>query len=1333
VSGSWRRRHAHQLARAAGWTAGVAVIVLAVLVALGQLLLPLLARHPQWVAAQLGEQLHRPVSFASMEGRWQASGPQFILRDVTIGTPGGGSSLRLPQSELKLDFGGWLLPSRHLLNLRVRGLQLDLSHDRAGRWHVNGVGVAGGGESQPVSLGPLSVGVQLDDLHVLVDDAATGRRYRLLADQLRLSRQGTRIRVGVLLRREGAAGRWRGAGSFRDDGSSGQLWLSGEQADLPALLGDVAMDGYVARRGRGNLSVWLDWKQGRIARSTVRFDVDGLALANDEGITVEIPALRGLASLDRSGDGYAFRWAGDDGSALVATLHQPGTEQMRVGVAARNLQVAPLLPWLALKPGMSPRLAQWLGSGRPRGIVDHASLQWSRVGGLQQANIAFRDLHIGAVGALPGVAGVRGELRGDGQALSLQLPPQATVVSDPERFRQPLALKRFAGTFALWRADAAWHIGAEPIEFAGTGFAGQARGEVALPDGGGAPFVELYAQVDHAEVTAAKAFLPRSMSPAALHWLDRGLVAGHVAGSMLLRGSLADWPFRDNDGRFEAHAGLSGLTLDYGDGWPRAEGIDAQASFVGNGLLAEASAGQSLGVKVNRAVALIPDFSDALLDLNVQGEGSGGSLLDFVQHSPIARRQASTLSRLHLGGKGNFDFHLALPLHDASQLVVNGTARLQDADLDAPEWNLELDRLTGPLAFDAHGLHAGPLAGGFRGQPSTLDLAIADATGKPDDVLTARLTGRYSLAELIQGHAALDWLAAAAAGRSDFSVAYDLSHPNGGDALAQTLSIDSSLAGIGLDLPAPLDKPAGSALPLHLTMALPLAGSDLQVAVGDLLRARLRLPPTEGQPLAGTIALGSRMPDALPDKGLRIRGQAAQLDATGWLQHAVAGSAGGGPGLESIDVTADRARVFEHDFAHMRIQADPQVDALGIDVNGPGMLGHFTVPTVDLRKRGVTARLQRLYWPKGDTPPSGAAVASPSAAHAPLPVAAPASASTSPSPLPPAEPAAPAKATAAATDDPAATGIDPAALPPLHLWIADLRLGDAKLGEARLETWPTAKGMHIDQLRALSRRVQITASGNWEGTAASSHTHLHIDFAAENVGSLLGALGFTGLFEGGKTQAQLDAGWPGAPSALALATMDGTLSVNLTHGRIPEVGAGVGRLFGLVSVAELPRRLTLDFGDVFGKGLAFDAITGDFRLADGNATTDNLKIVGPAAEIGITGRTGLRAHDYDQEVWVVPHLGSGLPVVGAVVAGPVGAAAGFAVQGLLGKGLNKAASARYRVTGTWDKPVFTLLEKHGLSPKAPSAQPQPAPAATSAPPPAPAPAASAPRSPIGHP
>ncbi|CAM5334185.1 hypothetical protein [Rhodanobacter lindaniclasticus] len=97
--------------------------------------------------------------------------------------------------------------------------------------------------------------------------------------------------------------------------------------------------------------------------------------------------------------------------------------------------------------------------------------------------------------------------------------------------------------------------------------------------------------------------------------------------------------------------------------------------------------------------------------------------------------------------------------------------------------------------------------------------------------------------------------------------------------IAQTLTIDSPLSGTALALPAPLDKPAASSLPLHLEMSLPTAGSNLQLELGQLLRGHMRLPDdAAGRPFAGTLAFGTLMPQVLPDHGMRIRGHAARME-----------------------------------------------------------------------------------------------------------------------------------------------------------------------------------------------------------------------------------------------------------------------------------------------------------------------------------------------------------------------------------------------------------------------------------------------------------------------
>jgi uncharacterized protein YhdP len=175
--------------------------------------------------------------------------------------------------------------------------------------------------------------------------------------------------------------------------------------------------------------------------------------------------------------------------------------------------------------------------------------------------------------------------------------------------------------------------------------------------------------------------------------------------------------------------------------------------------------------------------------------------------------------------------------------------------------------------------------------------------------------------------------------------------------------------------------------------------------------------------------------------------------------------------------------------------------------------------------------------------------------------------------------------------------------------------------------------------------------------------------------------------------------------------MSGELDIKVGEGRILAVKPGLGRLLGLLSLREIPSRLMLHFGDVFKSGFGFDSVTANFQLRDGSAHTRNMIITAPAARIVMQGRTGFRARDYDLTVDVTPHVGGTLPVVGAVIGGPVGAAAGLVVQGLIGKGLNKAAGSIYRVTGSWDKPKIETI----------ASLPLPAPDASTA-----APAASAP-------
>ncbi|MBP7658220.1 MAG: hypothetical protein KA742_16935, partial [Pseudoxanthomonas sp.] len=140
-----------------------------------------------------------------------------------------------------------------------------------------------------------------------------------------------------------------------------------------------------------------------------------------------------------------------------------------------------------------------------------------------------------------------------------------------------------------------------------------------------------------------------------------------------------------------------------------------------------------------------------------------------------------------------------------------------------------------------------------------------------------------------------------------------------------------------------------------------------------------------------------------------------------------------------------------------------------------------------------------------------------------------------------------------------------------------------------------------------------------------------------------------------------------------------------------EVEPGAGRVLGLLSVAEVRRRLMLDFSDFFSKGFAFNRIDGDLRITGGLARSENLVIDGPAAEILIRGDTDLRSEQFDQMVDVKPKSANVLTAVGAVAGGPIGAAVGAVANAVLKKPLAEMGAKTYRVTGPWKSPKVEVV------------------------------------------
>jgi uncharacterized protein YhdP len=292
-----------------------------------------------------------------------------------------------------------------------------------------------------------------------------------------------------------------------------------------------------------------------------------------------------------------------------------------------------------------------------------------------------------------------------------------------------------------------------------------------------------------------------------------------------------------------------------------------------------------------------------------------------------------------------------------------------------------------------------------------------------------------------------------------------------------------------------------------------------------------------------------------------------------------------------------------------------------------------------------------------------------------------------------------------ALGDPESSGLDmetdPADLPALHLYARSFQYSGVELGETRVEAYPTANGFHFEKVDAASPQLSVQASGDWSLSETGQRSDFEIRMAAESLGDFLNTMDISSSMQGGQTLVNFSAWWPGSPGAFALSRLNGQIDFSVVDGNITDASAGTGRLLGLLSIQALPKRLALDFRDVFDTGFSFDEATGTFKMENGTATTDDMLLKSSAASISVLGSTNLVDRQYDQLLTIRPGLGNTLPIIGALAGGPIGAAAGLALQGLLQNEIGEATKVQYTITGDWDNPVFEAVEVERVAPAPP--------------------------------
>lgn len=1241
------------------WTALAGLLVSAAgLMALGRLLVPWLVDSPQTVAVWLGERIGRKVELESVDAHWSGPGPILDLGGLRIsGAPGEPAAITLGRARVQVDVYALLLPGRHLIHdFLLVDARLALVRERDGRILLEGFGHTAPPPGIKAWLGRVGhLGLSGGQLELV--DRASERSFVLDHVELRLSQQGERLSLGLERPSKDGSGRLRlvleHQGPMEWPAREAELYIEAE--NFPATdLGLLAQAfGIGLRAGVIDGHQWLSWRDRHLSSLQGDWQVAGLVAAApsfewlDAGIVepnVHLPQGRLVMAGESSGDGVHIdlrAGAGEESDQLDTELSLRFGADDSLRLAAANLPIELLAAAAQMTAAAPDRLRAYVYSAQPRGRV--RSLEAARRGGIWQAHAHIEDLQSRAPAPRwPEFTGLDLDIAADGDAVVVQVGDDAVEFAVPGVLRAPVALTRLDLLLGISPGELGWALSVPSAHLEGPGFSTDLRLRVDM-DAETGPRLQGAARVPGAEIEAAKAFwVINKMPPRVVAWLDRALGLGRIVdGSVVFRGNLRDWPFAENQGRLEARLKLAGADLDYHDDWPRAQGLAADVAFINTSIAIEQVTGELSGNRVVRGSGGISSFKDPILKLQLAGEGDAANWLQFLKASPLRRSYAEVLFGMSMSGRAQVAADLSIPLRkNLGRPAVEGQALLDGVDFRDTKWNLQFDQVRGRADFSDAGFAADRLNLSMDGRPGELGIAVGSFSSDPELQVEAALSSSVSAQTLFGQYDALTPILDQVKGSSDWNVDLKVHRAAQGAARGRSeLNYRTSLGGIAVGFPAPLGKSAEQLLPLRLQVQLPASETEapsLRLDIGKNARLFAVVGTTDSD-FRGQLQLGAERSLDMPARGLRVSGTSPDVDLPGWAGWVVATTTAASDESVLTDVDLQMA-------GQQRLQLDRSDGPWVLKLDGPTAQGFVRFEESGDRPAAVVAQFERLHLP---------------------------------------EPG----------DGDVDLTLTPGMVPTLHLWVKDLRVGDAQLGEARLEAFASDTGLRVDLLEARSPDLEIHANGDWRSTLAGGESHFKIRMLSEDLGRMLQGLGFAGVIAGGQTLAEIDAQWRGAPYAFALERLNGSIDVSVGQGRFLDVNPGAGRIFGLLSFRELPRRLALDFRDLFQAGMSFDRIEGRFELADGNAWTENLTVRGPAADLLIIGRTGLSSRDYDQQVMVAPHVSGVLPVLGGLAAGPVGAAAGFLAQGMVAQGgdIEKSSRVHYSVAGSWENPVVARL------------------------------------------
>ncbi|NWG86628.1 MAG: TIGR02099 family protein [Hydrogenophilaceae bacterium] len=1242
-----------RLLRIAAWIALAGAIGFAgVMLTVKYVLLPRLSEQRVLVEQSISQAIGLPVRIGSLLADWRGMHPRLLLTEVSIQAANQEVPLTLPRVDATVSWSSLIFFEPRLAELSLRAPKLTLRRDKAGVIYVAGIPV---NQAEAASDFPDWL---LRQRLILVSDAeVTWLDEKIGAPPLKLSQLNAalhnllgRHRLGLtalpprdVATRLDLRGDLRGGSVRQPEDWSGQIYSRVDGVDLAAWNRQTPWAQETVQGGHGNLRFWVDIKNGALKQVVGDSQLHNITLQFAKDL--RILAFRDLASRivwqrSKKGghaihtEGLRFSTAtGETSSAAKLSLQlEPDAKGLLkpTQAEAQGLRLEAVTALADAIP-LPKNLRDLIENLSPRGFIDFAQAEQVDNNRYRLA-ARFHQVGVNAYGKLPGFSNLSGSVKTDQDGGEAQLDSQAVGLDYPSVFRNPLAFSDLH-TRLKWQTpkEGGVAVDIDTLKVVNADLKGEAKGKLQLKPGQAAQ-VDIQVQLDHGEANAVWKYLPHPVADDAHAWLKQSLISGYSDDSRVtLKGALDKFPFDKGGGEFKASIRMRNGVLDYGPGWPRISNIQGLLVFHDKAMSLTTEPGAKiLTTPLGKVTAHIPDLFYA------QDEQL---LLDGSAAGPT---------------QGFFDFIHASPVFEHTGRFTESMQATGNGEL-ALHLKLPLRRIADTTVGGSYRFHDNRIEPGL-GLPTLdsasgqIDFTDKSVSGQHIKTLVFKQPAELTIASETGGRVRVDLRGRATAQALGEYLPANLARRLSGAAnyRAQlslkerktTLRVESDLTGLASSLPPPFDKQAAAPMPLLITKADQSEAINLRYA--NLLAASL-VPGDAGIKRA-TFRLGGG-DTTLPAEGIALRGSLPYLNLDAWREFLPGKVQAKAATVNDVNVSFAELLVENRRFHNLNLQAKPLPRGWQVKLNGQELQGEASyLPAENGSPTRISGQFKKLDIPKAEGTAGRDAAAS-------------------------AEPQ-----------------------PAIDIRADRFGLENQDYGALTLRLDPLPRRWQVREFVLASPDGQIAATGELSYTAQRL-TALNVTARTGNLGNLLGRLGYPNALKRGEGEASGQFTWPGGIEHFQLGKFNGDLRLKLKNGQFTKIDPGAAKLLGILSLQSLPKRITLDFRDVFTEGFAFDEISGDVVVDRGNAYLKGLSMDGPTAKVLMGGKIGLADETQLLRVTVTPRLEESLAVGAALIGGPIAGVGAYVASKVLKDPLGQATTFEYQVSGTWADPVVVKLAK----------------------------------------